>query len=52
MGLTGRGAAKRGIVVGELPLHRNAQACRPKSSQAVFRDPDARTACRYGGREA
>lgn len=48
MGLPGRDAVKRGIVVDKLPLHRNAQA----SPQVVFHDPDARTACRYGGREA
>lgn len=55
MALTGHGAAKRGIVVDKLPL---APQCpgitpsRPKPPQAVFHDPDARTACRYGGREA
>lgn len=48
MALTGRGTANRGIVVGKLPLHRNAQA----SPQVVSVDPDARTACRCGGRQA
>lgn len=48
MAFTGHGTAKRGIVVDKLPLHRNAQA----SPQVVFHDPDARTACRYGGRQA
>lgn len=48
MALTGRDTANRGIVVEKLPLHRNAQA----SPQVVFVDPDARTACRSGVRQA
>lgn len=48
MDLTGHGAANRGIVVDKLPLYRNAQA----SPHVARHDPDARTACRYGGRQA
>ncbi|GGJ81584.1 hypothetical protein GCM10011583_11290 [Streptomyces camponoticapitis] len=45
---TGHGTGNRGILIGEPPLHRNAQA----SPEDVFLDPDARTACRTGGRQA